>query len=166
MYAASASAPGGAAVHEPSGCLCLEPAMAVRARGEAGSAWRAPTPWDLTSVPPMLALPIAGTLRGRGGSIAGEGGGGGRAATRGEPRGEGAAVEARGDGTAVEARGGGQVGQGLALASAPPAMAFLLEHCAHLFGCVIHENNCDSFRTVESMSGRQPTLKYILMVLQ
>ena len=120
MYAASASAPGGAAVHEPSGCLCLEPAMAVRARGDAGSAWRAPIPWDLTSVPPMLALPIAGTLRGRGGSIAGEGGGGGRAATRGEPRGDGAAVEARGDGTAVEARGGGQVGQGLALASALP----------------------------------------------
>ena len=70
MYAASASAPGGAAVHEPSGCLCLEPAMAVRARGDAGSAWRAPTPWDLTSVPPMLALPIAGTLRGRGGRAA------------------------------------------------------------------------------------------------
>ena len=94
MYAASASAPGGAAVHEPSGCLCLEPAMAVRARGDAGSAWRAPIPWDLTSLPPMLALPIAGTLRGRGGSIAGEGGGGGRAATRGEPRGDGAAVAA------------------------------------------------------------------------
>ena len=127
MYAASASAPGGAAVHEPSGCLCLEPAMAVRARGDAGSAWRAPIPWDLTSLPPMLALPIAGTLRGRGGSIAGEGGGGGRAATRGEPRGDGAAVEARGDGTAVEARGGGQVGQGLALASAvAPAVAVAL----------------------------------------
>ena len=136
MYAASASAPGGAAVHEPSGCLCLEPAMAVRARGDAGSAWRAPTPWDLTSLPPMLALPIAGTLRGRGGSIAGEGGGGGRAATRGEPRGDGAAVEARGDGaaveargdgTAVEARGGGQVGLGLASASASaPAVAVAL----------------------------------------
>ena len=78
MYAASASAPGGAAAHEPSGCLCLEPAMAVRARGDAGSAWRAPIPRDLTSLLPMLALPIAGTVQGRGGSTAGEGGGGGR----------------------------------------------------------------------------------------
>lgn len=121
MYAASASAPGGAAAHEPSGCLCLEPAMAVRARGDAGSAWRAPIPRDLTSLLPMLALPIAGTVQGRGGSTAGEGGGGGRAATRGEPRGdgkaveprgEGTAVEARGDGKAVEARGGGEVGLG------------------------------------------------------
>ena len=120
MYAASASAPGGAAAHEPSGCLCLEPAMAVRARGVAGSAWRAPTPRDLTSLPPMLALPIAGTVQGRGGSTAGEGGGGGRAATRGEPRADGTAVEARGDGKAVEARGGGEVGLGLVLALALP----------------------------------------------
>ena len=118
MYSASASAPGGAAVHEPSGCLCLEPAIAVRARGDAGSAWRAPTPRDLTSLLPMLALPIAGTVEGRGGSTAGEGGGGGRVATRGEPRGDGTAVEARADGKAVEARGGGEVGLGLALALA------------------------------------------------
>ena len=142
MYAASASAPSGAAAHEPSGCLCLEPAMAVRARGDAGSAWRAPIPRDLTSLLPMLALPIAGTVQGRGGSTAGEGGGGGRAATRGEPRGDGkaveprgdgTAVEARGDGTAVEARGGGEVGLGLALAL---AVAFGLSPLGLCFECL------------------------------
>ena len=108
MYAASAWAPdGAAAAQEPSGCLCLEPAMAELARGDAGSWSRAAIPRDLPPLLlPMLALPAAGTVKGRGGSK--QGGGGGRAATRGSPRGEG---------TAVEARGGGEDGLRFASAS-------------------------------------------------
>ena len=47
----------------------------------------------------MPTLP-AGTVRGRRGSKEGGGGGGGRAVTRGEPRGDGAAVEGRSGGEA------------------------------------------------------------------